>query len=432
MSRAPRSRPRLRSRLRPILLLLAAGTALAAPALAADGPDVSVLEIPDIANYGSSGGIRAYAVGFSACNTGTAPVAWCDEPGGCGSGLGDEDHPVMAQGLYRVKDGRFEQIGMSWLKHGVNAINGSAAACGTCVEPPVLFHQLGVGCTDVYFAGANGARPLGMRSEVEPTSVAFPFPVTDVPATQVYDQRLKVLEADVDADLNPGAAYCVEAQLGASDDAAAGNGLDNAGYRQVTPATASPYDLTPTGATVRFASALRFWQQVDPAVEIVEVDFDTGPAGTVERFEVARKVTGGGSAWHYEYAVRNMNSKRAAQRFEIRFPGGATISNVGFHDVEHHSGEPYSTDDWDVDTGPGTVSWASAPPEVDSDANALRWATAFSFWFDSTQGPGGAQHTLELFTAGCPASLKFTVPGGYLFSDDFECGSESAWSLLVD
>jgi hypothetical protein len=418
-------------RFRSLAPVMTAGAVLAGLALAAAGPNVTVLEIPDIANYGSAGGVRAYSVGFSACNDGTAPVAWCDEPGGCGGGMGDEDHPVMAQNLYRVKGGRFEQIGMSWLKHGVNSINGSAAACGTCVEPPILFHQLGVGCTDVYLAGANGARPLGMRSEVDATTVDFPFPMTDVPATEVYDQRLKVVEDDVDSDLNPGALYCVEAQLGAADDAAAGNALDNAGYRQVTTAAASPYDLTLTGATVRNASALWFWKQVDPAVEIVQVDFDTGPAGPLERFEVARKVTGGGDTWHYEYAVRNMNSARAARRFEIRFPGGATISNAGFHDVEHHSGEPYSTADWEVDTGPGLVSWSTDSVAVDADANALRWATTFSFWFDSTSGPAGAEHRLELFTGGCPAALVFTVPEGYLFSDDFECGTAGAWTEEV-
>jgi hypothetical protein len=406
--------------------------ALAATAAAAAGPDLTLLGFPDVANWGASGGIRAYSLGFKACNAGTAPIAWCDEPGGCGGGMGDEDHPVMAQNLYRLKNGRFEQIGMSWLKHGINSTNSSDAACGTCVEPPILHHQLGVGCTDAYGAGANGARPLGRRSEVDATSGVFPYPYTAATATVVYEQRLKVLESDVDSDLNPGALYGIEGQMVAGDDAAAGNGLDNVAFQEVFTAAASPFDLTLTGPVVRGKSALWGWKAADNGVEIAAVDFDTGAAGPLERFEVARRVTGGGSAWHYEYAVRNMNSKRAARRFEIRFPDGATISNAGFHDVEHHSGEPYSTADWEVDTGAGLVSWSTSPVEVDADANALRWATLFSFWFDSTSGPAGALHRIDLFTAGCPASLAFTLPGGYLFSDDFECGSEGAWSELFE
>jgi hypothetical protein len=408
-----------------LLSLLGAATAVAA------GPDATVLRIPDIANFGSSGGVRGYALGFTACNEGTAPVGWCDEPGGCPEGLTDAGHPVLAQNLYRLKNGRFEQIGMSWLKHGVNSTNNSDAACGTCVEPPGANHQLGVGCTDTYGAAANGARPLGMRSEVDATHGSFTFPYTERTATIVYEQRLKVLESDVDSDLNPGAFYAVEAQFVTADDAAAGNGLNNASYQQVTTMANAPFDLTLSGAVVRRKSALWGWKAADPAVEIATIDFRTGPADLVERFEVARRVTGGGGSWHYEYVIRNMNSRRAARGLEIRFPAGAVLSSVGFRDIDHHSGEPYATNSWNIDPPEaGRVRWSTVGPGVDPDANALRWATAFNFWFDADQGPAGITHRLELFEWGCPAGVLFQVPNGIVFADDFECGAALSWSYL--
>ena len=50
----------------------------AAPAAAeglTTGPDVTIINLPDISNWGASGGIRAYSVGTTSCNIGNAPVA---------------------------------------------------------------------------------------------------------------------------------------------------------------------------------------------------------------------------------------------------------------------------------------------------------------------------------------------------------------------
>ena len=63
-------------------------------------------------------------------------------------------HPVIAQNLYRLKNGRFEQLGMSWLKNGFYAL--SLQPC----EPShrAQRHGLNVGCSDPYGAGLNGCR----------------------------------------------------------------------------------------------------------------------------------------------------------------------------------------------------------------------------------------------------------------------------------
>src|SRR5262245_9875310 len=105
------------------LALLVAGSALAAHASV--GPDVTVYQLTDISNYGAFNGVRGYAIGTTSCNVGSTPVNWCDNSGGC-SGLTSRQHPVIAQNLYRLKSGRFEQIGMSWLKHGFVSTNSSS------------------------------------------------------------------------------------------------------------------------------------------------------------------------------------------------------------------------------------------------------------------------------------------------------------------
>ncbi len=96
---------------RTALLCSFLGTCLLSGLAAAQGPDITTLKIGQEANdfhyYGQSGGIAAYSMGTTSCNPGTVPVEWTNQ-----------DHPVIGQNIFRLKDGRFEQIGQSWLKHG--------------------------------------------------------------------------------------------------------------------------------------------------------------------------------------------------------------------------------------------------------------------------------------------------------------------------
>jgi len=407
--------PRLAALLAAWTLAIGAG-ALAPAADAAVltvGPDVTVVNLPSITNWGVSGGIRAYSVGTTSCNIGDKPVAWCDAGTCLGGTLQSNDHPVIAQGLYRLKDGRFSQIGMSWLKHGWlstnSGNNNSGCGPGVCTQPPGGGDQLGIGCTDTYgsdlnggtgnpgtCAGGGGCR-LGARSEVNPTTGDFPMPYTNFPHPSAIDQRIQVPETEIDPALNSGALYWLEGQYLAADDGLAGNAYNNASYRRVTVGTSSPFNLSFSGGTVQQNTALQAWKIIDTAVETFNTDFCSAP---VERFEVARKVTVvDADTWHYEYAVRNMNSDHAAQRFAVDLPDGTPIGNVGFKDIDHHSTEIYSTTDWtsSIDAPNGTVSWSTETFAANNNANALRYATLFNFWFDADAAPATAQHSIDLF-----------------------------------
>lgn len=409
-------------------------TVLVASTRAEDGPvalvpDVTIIYLPSIGNYGSSGGFRGYSLGTTSCNVGSAPVNWCNDNGssGCGNGTTDDDHPVIGQNLYRLRAGRFEQIGMSWLKHGFLSTNSTDSNCGSsCVSPPLGSNQLGVGCTDAYGSSLNGTRPLGRRSDVNASTGVFPYPYSSPTPSVVWEQRIKVAETDLDP-VPTEDRYWMEGQYIAADDAQANAGLNNASYREVTVANDGVFSLSFVGGTVREKTALYAWQALDPAVEIANADFVGEGSDIIQRFEVARRVTNIGPTWHYEYAVRNMNSDRAARAFRVEIPN-ATITNVGFHDIDSHSGEPYSTADWTDLVEPGTVEWTTDEVTVDPDANALRWATAYSFWFDADQGPDAALHRIELFEAGCPGTVFLTMPDSVVFGDGFECGSFGAWA----
>ncbi|MEO7793164.1 MAG: hypothetical protein ABIV06_00210 [Thermoanaerobaculia bacterium] len=428
-----------------LALAMGLGLILIAPAaraagLPTTGPDVTINRITGVGNtYGAASGIRAYAVGTTSCNIGDTPVNWCNTSGGCGGGMTSKQHPVIAQGIYRLKtdvdrpSGRLEQIGMSWLKHGFLSTNtgNSEGACkvghDSCDSPPFGGDQLGVGCRDTYGSSLNGSRPLGMRSEVNATTGDFPYPYTSVGSSTVYDQRIQVLESDVEPTLNTGARYWAEAQYIADNDAKAGNGLNNASYQEVLVSGAT-YNLGLSGALNREHSAIYAWQLIDPTVEIFNFDV---PGAVIERFEVARKVTPiDGDTWHYEYAIRNLNSDRSARAFTVDFVDGTPVTNPGFKSTDHHSGEPYSTAAWDVAAtqATGTVTWGTSTYANDPNANALRWATMFNFWFDADAAPSTAVHTLELFKPGSPESVTLASP---IFVDGFASNNLTAWSDAV-
>ncbi len=359
------------------------------------GPDVTYSNVTSIAHYGPVGDIHGYIFDSHTCNMGTQNLLWGDAHSGT---------PVLAMNAYRMLDGRLEQIGMSWVKHACCAAAG--AGCGLPCNG-VGGSLLGIGCRDVYGTGWNASQGrLGKRSNVNA------FLGTIVPATggsgdAIY-KRLQIHEADLGA---PGALYFVEGVYAASDDAPAGNAMNNATYRR---ALLSGTNFSVTDSTQVTIPAIFAWHDhgngannPDASIQTVEVDVpDEG------RFYAASRVQDNGDGtWRYTYAIYNLNSHRSAGALTVPLGANATATNIGFHDVDYHSGEPYSNTDWNNATGGGSVSWTSPQTFTQNpNTNALRWATMYTFWFDADTGPVDAELTLGLFRPGTPESVTFTAP----------------------
>jgi hypothetical protein len=388
------------------------------------GPDVIVGEVYDVGYFGQVGDILAYAIGTDACNAGDTTVPWTTS---------SNHHPVIAQNFYRLKAGHFEQIGQSWLKHGFAA--GAGSTCFTCQGGGG--DGLGPGCSDIYSSGLNGTQGAGPRSQVNATNGVFPYPFspTPPPADPTIGRRLQVHFADMDPTQNPGATYYAEAQYITPDDAgysiggATGNGLNNSSWRGITFANPNSAPTFSTG-THRTQPAIFAWQTADPNVELAAADYmDTGLRA---RFWIGARVTDNGNGtWNYEYAVYNLNSDRCGGSFSVPLPAGAVVTNVGFHGVFAHSGEPYENTatnpaPWASNVTSTGISWACTPYATNVNANAIRWGTLYNFRFTANIAPrtGGAV-TLGLFkppTAGStPASVTVGVqtPGLGCASADF-------------
>ncbi len=81
-------------------------------------------------------------------------------------------------------------------------------------------------------------------------------------------------------------------------------------------------------------------------------------------------------------------------------PRGAAIENIGFHDVDYHSGEIYDLTDWPGVVTDGSITWATDAYADNENANALRFDTLYNFYFDADAGPDATTVTLGLFKPG--------------------------------
>lgn len=375
------------------------------------GPDVIVGDLYELQNWGSSGSMTALTVGTISCNAGDARLNWYSNT---------NQHPVIAQNMYRLANGRFEQIGLSWLKHGFFALSGNL--CYSNCQP-TNGSQLGIHCSDPYSAALNGSQAnLGPRWQVNASTGAFTYPPADPAYSGVLARRIQVSNSDL---ATPGAMYFVEGHYVSPDDAAAGNQNNNASYRPFNVLNGSaPFILELSGFTRRRDPAIKAWRANDPFV--VETAIQVPDEGL---FMLAAKVTDlGNNTWNYEYALQNLNSHRSGKAFAIPLDPGGTVSGIGFHDVNYHSGEPFDGTDWPASVGSGKIEWSTTDFSINQNANALRWGTLYNFRFVTNRPPQQTTAELTLFRPGTPTSVFASTVGPLTSSVD--CNNNGVADIL--
>ncbi len=375
------------------------------------GPDVIVGVLTGPQNYAASSGVGALdavSFGTTSCNMGTQTLHW--------DALPQNTHPVIGGNLYKFKvvngSGRFEQIGLSWLKHGFLALANSD--CCTC-QNPGTGALLGIGCSDPYTASRNGTQSgLGPRWQVNAHTGGYPA-ANPVAPSGGNNGRIQVLTTD----LEPSSAtikYFGESQYITPDDASAGNQNNNASHIGVTVTGTTDFTFGFTGSTVRAVSAIREWANVETGVTLTDVQV---PGDGL--YVVGSKATSlGGGIYHYEYFVYNMNGDRDGGSFSVPIPAGSTITNVGFHGVTYRGGDGnggvnFSSTDWTNAIVGNTVNWSTTAQGTDSNANAIRFGTTYNFRFDANVAPAATNDnvTLGLWKTGSPASVTALaqIPG---------------------
>lgn len=339
------------------------------------------------------------SVGTTSCNIGDVVLTW--------EGSSGFVHPAIGQNLFRLMDGRFEQIGQSWLKHGFTVAAGNACGCG-CTGPggPTL-HP---GCSDPYGPGLNNSQnSIKPKWRVNPTTGVHVHG-SNPGFSGTVARRLMIRHTDINPTLNPGARFFIEGQYVHEEDAQLENDNNNASYRElsISAAGANEFTASSLGTTQTEECGIRAWQDVDPTV--TETDVEVANDGL---YIVAAKATDiGGGVWHYEYAVQNLNGNRGMSSFIVPISPAANVTNIGFHDVDYHDGDGENSSDRDGTDWPGVfanglVSWNMV--DVGNNSNALLWGTLYNFRFDADVEPSAelGEITMNCFRpmAGNPDSF---------------------------
>ena len=382
--------------------------ALAPPALTqvttpcanpAPGPDLLAAELSSVVTVGSVAGMAAYSLAPTACSVGTSEVSWQGS-----AAL----HPVYVVNLHRVANGRFEQIGASWAQHGLFALQMNL--CCACTPNPTAA-ALGVGCSTVSSAFvASNPTTMSPRSEVNASTGGFVWPSSAFGQSgDAVFRRCQVALDDVDAAIFPDARYAFELQFVAADVAQASNGAGGTSWRWVdrTPGPfGGPPNLTESNIARERAPALHAWQEVHPDVALEPIDVDG-------RLWVAARafVGASGTTWRYEYCVANVNSHRSVNVFSIAKDASVTVTGLGMSFPHAHSGEVTSNQAWTATDLGDRVEWRAPSFANDPNANAVRWGTTYSFWFESPHAPASRTATLGLFRPGAEPDPTVVVAG---------------------
>lgn len=356
----------------------------------APGADAFVTEIGQFQQFGRVGDVVGCATDSPLCNIGTEPLDWIVIP--------DPRHPFAVFNMYRVMNGRMQQIGMSWVKHGFGA--AQIDACGIGCQPYFNNTRLGVGCNDTYDAGTNAAQSLlAPRHEINPWNGDYTYEGsyfdTHTGGFTPIENRLQLRDADLNPAQNPGASYVAECYIVCHDDI---NHMNSSAWEPVlvsgAPGGTWSFNVSANASTNGFA--IEGWAGATRTI-VPQLPSDDG------RFIVAIRTTDNGNGtWHYEYAIYNVDSDRGLQSFALPMRASIAVTNVGFYAVASH-GEPFSNAPWAFTRNLNSIQWATQTFEQNPGANALRWGTMYNFWFDASAAPVDTDSTLSLFKPGSPA-----------------------------
>lgn len=346
-------------------------------------PDAIVGDLNPATFFGESNGVAAYAFGYATCNLGDAPLVYS---------ANTNNHPLWTQNLYRLKDGLFKQIGLGHVVHGVFALEQNL--CAACA--PVGMGNLGPGCSDVNSAGFAGSQSqLGPRWQVNAFTGEFAFPFFNAqPIPGTIGRRVQALVSDVDPAQNDGAMYWAEVQVVAPGETNPFDRDNNASSRraQFSPSLAMSY----VEPAQREVSALQAWAALDPAVFLSEISEEG------ELFIASRAYDNGDGAWLYVYAIHNQNNARGARAFQMDL-GSGTAVDPQFHSPPYHSGDGVGgvtipNDPWTFSFNDEKARWETESFDENPNANALRWATVYTFWFTSVRDPIVSEAEVTMFT----------------------------------
>lgn len=317
---------------------------------------------------------------------------------------------LLAWQLYRLSDGRFEQLGRSGVKHAWNSINFCPEPGGRIVPP---------NCADRYGVGNNADQNvLGPRSEIEAAAVTWAklgsiwdgnndgdcdnLNPSGFPHDKAWclsnpaDEFTHRLAVNADQLQTPGARYFLEAWYLVRQDV---NIFNSMGYQEITPTfTANggagvwTFPCTQGQCINTFVNgpALNaFVNDTAPAAGATSSEHNTAQ-GRVRLASTATALEPG--RYRYDYALMNFDFDRRIDRVSIPLPPFARVQAVAVSD-----GDDDVLNDWSIFVQEEQLL-INAPTSGELD-----WGSQLSIRFESALPPVAGAVEMGVAEPGLPA-----------------------------
>ncbi|MEE4331201.1 MAG: hypothetical protein V2J10_10050 [Wenzhouxiangella sp.] len=325
-------------------------------------------------------------------NAGDADVPWFRQFDPAPPSLYPHDprdqHPFLLWNLYRIKDGRIEQLAASGTKHAFFTINVNCDL--NCFNGNILWP----GCEDTYAVNNNDSSTYqGPRSEIDASKGLWDscnsFFDSDCNGSQdgfsgQWNNRLLVDPAELDhadADYFMGAWYVIQYDVDI---------FNTMGYRSINPnqGGSGGYTFNPLG-TFTNGSPLSEWVAEGGADPLAGHELIVVPSLTPDEpypFNMpqghlrvlARAEDLGDGTWRYRYAVMNFDFDRGVDAFTVPLADDAEVLDTwmgGPPDVLSGAWSATVFDDRVVFSSPG------------GRGGFLPWYTLYNFELVTDQAP---------------------------------------------
>lgn len=346
-------------------------------------------------------------------NVGTADIPWLEKfTTDYIQYIPEQDnnqHPFLNWAVYREIDNRFEQIGISGLKHAFFSTNSGCS----CPSGNVL----GVGCGDVYGLASNNnvLSSLGPREELNAFTGIWescgsffdPLPCTGSlqntsGPTTTGENRLTIEADDIIPELFMQAWYIVRDDI---------NIFNSMGYKKFSP--------TLLGSTwvmnvdPGYSNGAAIDNYVTPN-SISSNEISQTQSTNEGHFTVAVKVIDlGNSLFRYNYAIENYDFDPRFDQFSIPLIFATSLGNTIFSDSDNNE-----MNDWVFDTSDSQLHIVGNP------TNEQDWGQLFSFSFTIAAPPKQGTMTINVASPilNNTVSSLTLVPdmAGFIFVSSFE------------
>ncbi|MCH8476481.1 MAG: PQQ-dependent sugar dehydrogenase [Wenzhouxiangella sp.] len=331
-------------------------------------------------------------------NVSMGDVPWIQKFGSLGGGFSypyspPDQHPYLGWSMYRLSDGRIEQLGVSGAKHAFLTLHWTCSInCGN-------MNVLWPGCEDVYWAGTNDSNfNQGPRSDIQASeglfesTCSFFDPNCTGSQTQNSTSFQNRLMVDPGQLQTAGADYFLDSWYVVQYDVDIWNSM---GYRRINPNPVSNgWSFGPLGTFTQGRVLDQWVNPANPGPNADPVSIVVPSATPSLRYpfnmpqghiNVAMRVSETGNGYRYRYAVQNYDFDRGVEAFRVPFPDDAELFSAQFVGVDSEPG-----DDWTVTVADGYLNF-EAPAN-----NPLSWFKLFTLEFETDRPPAATEITLDL------------------------------------